>query len=1454
MGFSQNELNMQDGSWTECDFILYDSGGFDGNYGNNENLTLTLCPPVDGGTVTLDFLNFSTQINLDILSVYDGDSVNSPLIGAFSGVNTPGGVIIADNASGCLTLNFVSDGSGNTNGWAASVGCLSNFAINQPSDYVVCDEFGNGFGIFDFSTKDAEILGGLNPSAYSISYHETFQDAQDNVNALVNPYTSIVNPQTICARVEELPTGNVEVTCFNLIVQPAPIPNIQSVYEACPGNLISIDSGFNSQEFAFTWFYDGIILPNENGPSLITSEVGSYVLEVNSIFTGCFSQTEFEVVEVSFVDITNPTTYVVCDTDDDGISVFDLSTRTDEILGGNQNPSLLVTYHTTLGDAEGFFNILDPIFTNTIPFAQTLFARVSTNTGDCFATTTLDLIVDPDCITASSVEAFVCGDDPNIPVNYDLTSQEPIMLNGQNPSDFTIAYYLTEADAQNETNPLPNPEVFSVSGNSSVIYVRIENQSGSSIVVQIFLNYFLNPQIDFNGPYTICNGNEIVLFPFLNNPNGNYDFLWSTGETSPEIVVNIGGTYTVTVTDLISGCMSSADVEVIEGGTAPTLADAADLYSCEPNATFDLTSTLPEVLNGLDANQFNINFFNNLNSANTNTNSITDPINYSPLNSNETIFVRVQNVGDECFALSDFNITNDNSCPVVVDCQQPINNTFCYDNNQSDAYQYESSDDAQLQVYFIAGQVEVNFDELIVLDSDGVTNLNPITIYGNNGDLAGLTFISTGNSISISVNADGSVSCVNQNYTPISYEVSCADPNAVPGCIGGLTQPLDGATAVDENTNFTWTASSGIVTGYKISLGITPGGTEVLDNEDVGNVLTYDVDTLEYETTYYVTITAYNNNGDADGCEENSFTTRANPNQIVICDDGIVNTVYCYDNNDDTEFNFQSSDGLPLTIYFNAGGTEVNFDPVFIVDSDGTILNPSLEYGNGGDFAGLTYTSTGDSLTVRFNTDGSVSCGNGSGCCSEQFDFDVFCTSSVGIIDVNAFVDDNLNSVFDANEFNFSNGYFTYEVNGDGMINTVNSSTGHFQIISTNDTDVYEVTFNLYAESAGCYDVTIPVFNGISVTEGNTVSVDFPVIEEQSCEDLAVYIINYWTPPRPGFSHDNYLVLENLGFTTISSGTVEYMVDPQLIYNGVTSVNPNYVITDTANGFTVDFVNLQPGDVEYIDISLTCPVTVQLGEIVTNTATYLTDTNDLVPGNNFSTLSELVVGSWDPNDKMEAHGPRVLFAEFSNSDEWLYYTVRFQNLGTFPATFVRIEDEMDNQLDETTFQMLRSSHDYVVTRTDSSLEWFFEDINLPAEQDDAEGSNGFVYFRIKPKAGYALGDVIPNTAAIYFDFNAPVITNRFETEFVDDALSVSEFEINGFEMYPNPANDILNVKLNNRTTANLSIYDIQGKLMLEHFITEEHRFELNVSDLQSGLYFVKLNTASQEIVKKLIIE
>lgn len=109
----------------------------------------------------------------------------------------------------------------------------------------------------------------------------------------------------------------------------------------------------------------------------------------------------------------------------------------------------------------------------------------------------------------------------------------------------------------------------------------------------------------------------------------------------------------------------------------------------------------------------------------------------------------------------------------------------------------------------------------------------------------------------------------------LSYSVLIDDlawepiPNVAPSCVS-ITSPTTGSVNV-MNSRVTW-ASDINATGYKLSVGTTSGGTEVLNMQDVGNVLTYAF-TSDPGTTYYVTVYPYNPTGLATGCTEINFTT-----------------------------------------------------------------------------------------------------------------------------------------------------------------------------------------------------------------------------------------------------------------------------------------------------------------------------------------------------------------------------------------------------------------------------------------------------------------------------------------------------------------------------------------------------------------------------------------------------
>ena len=115
---------------TDCRGLFLPSGGDCGHYKGNENYKLTLRPENSDQKISINFLKFKTQPNADVLSVYDGASINCPLIGSFSGSELPDS-IIATNPLGALTFTFSSDMYINFFGWVATVTCIGGEAINE---------------------------------------------------------------------------------------------------------------------------------------------------------------------------------------------------------------------------------------------------------------------------------------------------------------------------------------------------------------------------------------------------------------------------------------------------------------------------------------------------------------------------------------------------------------------------------------------------------------------------------------------------------------------------------------------------------------------------------------------------------------------------------------------------------------------------------------------------------------------------------------------------------------------------------------------------------------------------------------------------------------------------------------------------------------------------------------------------------------------------------------------------------------------------------------------------------------------------------------------------------------------------------------------------------------------------------------------------------------------------
>jgi len=120
-----------------------DPGGPVANYTDNQNVTTTYCSSKVGDVVTLTFSAFDLENGWDFLYIYDGIDATAPLLGVYTGTNSPGVVtasISAANPSGCLTLRFTSDFIISAPGYIAKITCSTPLptAANPPG---ICGDF-----------------------------------------------------------------------------------------------------------------------------------------------------------------------------------------------------------------------------------------------------------------------------------------------------------------------------------------------------------------------------------------------------------------------------------------------------------------------------------------------------------------------------------------------------------------------------------------------------------------------------------------------------------------------------------------------------------------------------------------------------------------------------------------------------------------------------------------------------------------------------------------------------------------------------------------------------------------------------------------------------------------------------------------------------------------------------------------------------------------------------------------------------------------------------------------------------------------------------------------------------------------------------------------------------------------------------------------------------------------
>ena len=422
-------------------------------------------------------------------------------------------------------------------------------------------------------------------------------------------------------------------------------------------------------------------------------------------------------------------------------------------------------------------------------------------------------------------------------------------------------------------------------------------------------------------------------------------------------------------------------------------------------------------------------------------------------------------------------------------------------------------------------------------------------------------------------------------------------------------------------------------------------------------------------------------------------------------------------------------------------------------------------------------------------------------------------------------------------------------ING-ALISAVNSNS-NFEYGSVSENGDYLIeanqgTFSINVLNLPDYFNVSPI-NASAVLDDNTASetIDFCLVANQDVEDLNVTILPL-DEARPGFQSKYKVIVENIGTEIVNNVNVSFTFDDS-VQSFISAVPAPSNSTSNTIDFDIGSIEtLQQQEIEIVT-QLFTPPTVNADDVLNFNANVTPNTNDSTPVDNTYNLEHIVVNAFDPNDKTVLQGENIIEDQTS---KYLDYIIRFQNTGNADATFVRIEDIIDDNLDWSTLKMVDSSHDYTVKiENGNSVEFFFDNINLPYEAADDDNSKGYIAYKIKPKTSIQIGDVISGNASIYFDYNPPILTNTVSTEVIDN-LSIDEYSVdNGLTIYPNPTNEYFEIKKsNNLSIETIRLYNISGKLLRE--FQESERYI--TSDLNSGFYFLIIKTGKSEIIKKLV--
>lgn len=1142
--------------------------------------------------------------------------------------------------------------------------------------------------------------------------------------------------------------------------------------------------------------------------------------------------------------IQQPVDLQLCDDNNDGFGVFNLSVNRPTVLG-SLNPSLYtLTYHETMTDAELGSNPItnETAYSNLFSNQQQIYVRVVENADTSnyslasFSLNVITLsaeIVTPDQTVCEGSDGVVVFQGYGSAAGYTFAysvnggAMQTVVGGPNGNAAIMIGNLGISSVTLLEVSTAGNPQCISAVNDTSTIVVNPSPTIGQPVDLYSS-NWNFNLTSNTN---LITGGNPnltVTYYPSLQDAQTGTNAIFNPSSYTTQVFQHLIG---ARATDNVTGCYTITTFYLYPTNGDLNIPSQVTQNICDDSSdglvVYNLENSISTILGALNPAEHSVSFHATQQNASNNTNPIANTNNYVAGGMNWAVYARVQNTTNSQLGYSTVLLSVKRK-PVIY----PIPDLVVYQgSNFTGTASFNFLEDV-VQSDFVSipnesGTLSANF---YTTEADAINQTNPI--------------------LNIS------------NYTNISnpqtiYIAATNTSDGVTGCEATISSFIIRVEAGDEDivvipdANFKAKLLEADVTN-SIAQNATFQNMKIDANND-GEIQISEARAVR-------TLTVINSNiADLTGLNSFIFLTTFNAtnNNITNVDTSNLHFMINFFVNDNPleQVNFVDLSNIVMLNVSDSDLTTIDLSNIprtfeFFCFNMPNLTNINAKNGvNGaiyiqlGEWAGNTPTNT-TALNLL---------------CADEFNISSY-RNQISAFPNTADVMINSYCSFNSDGNNTISGTVTYDFGNDGCDAT---DITRFTKVVINDGTEQGASFTnqngqyQFFTQAGNFtlstEIENPSFFNVTPTQS---TVTFPLVDESEevvnfCitpngvhPDLEVVIAPVF-PARPGFQATYKIVYRNKGNQVLSQQYgVNFFYNQQLMTFVSATVTPE---TQGPGGMNWSYTNLMPFEERSIEVIMlinaptdaTNPV--NIGDVLTFTSVISPQANDENVIDNTFIFNQTVVGAYDPNDITCIEGETVSPTLIG---EELHYLIRFENTGNFYAENVVVAMDINpDEYDVSSLKVLSSSHNVNARVIGNKVEFFFNGIFLDT------GGHGNVLLVMKSNSALSEGDLVISKADIYFDYNYPIITNEAETAF--QALSNQDFEKdNSIKMYPNPTNSLVNIS-GDFNIKSIQLFDVQGRL-LQTSLSNDTNTVLDLTQRTKGMYFIKVISEAGVKVEKLI--